>query len=236
MHRPLTGIFASPVGRLSRIREEAGIRTGDLDIGHYLTYYSNRRFFRITSRDPMFGSKQSQQEIPRDPSSGTVINPRTGQLEDRLVGLRIIMIDSMFYKGLRDNLYSRFQSGASLILFEMGVGYGKATANVIKEMGDGILESYSRFMERGKKQGYGEFKVPLLKSILSGMRGEARIYLKNSFFAESAGSTGKTECWIVAGMIAGAARIILKKEELSCVEEKCISKGDPQCEFRLKGL
>jgi len=144
------------------------------------------------------------------------------------------VIDSDFYKGLRNNLYSRFQSGASLILFEMGVGYGKVMAGSIKSMGVGKLEVYRKFLERGKSQGYGEFKVPILQSIISGLQGEARIYLKNSFFAASSGYTGSSECWIVAGMIAGAAREILGKDTLKCVEVKCVSKGDEQCEFRLK--
>jgi predicted hydrocarbon binding protein len=144
------------------------------------------------------------------------------------------MIDTDFYRGLRDNLYSRFQSGGSFILFEMGAGYGKIMANNIKSMGAGKLEVYRKFLERGKIQGYGEFKVPILQTIISGLKGEAKIYLKNSFFAASAGNTGKTECWIVAGMIAGAARVILGKDDVSCIEEKCMSKGDPQCEFRLR--
>ncbi len=66
------------------------------------------------------------------------------------------------------------------------------------------------------------------------MKGEAKIYLKNSFFAAAAGNTGKTECWIVAGMIVGAARKILGKEDVNCFEEKSLSKGDDQCEFHLK--
>lgn len=173
-------------------------------------------------------------ESARNGVSSIKVNPKTGQLEDPLVGLRVLIIDSDFYKGLRDNLYSRFQSGASLIIFEMGVGYGRVMARSIKEMGAGKLEVYKRFLDRGKSQGYGEFKVPILQTIISGLKGEAKIYLKNSFFASASGNTGKTECWIIAGMIAGAAREILGKEELTCIEERCVSRGDAQCEFRLK--
>jgi len=71
------------------------------------------------------------------------------------------------------------------------------------------IEVDKRFIERGKRQGYGEFKVPILQAIISGLKGEPRITLKDSFFAASAGDTGKVECWIIAGMIAGAARKIL---------------------------
>jgi predicted hydrocarbon binding protein len=162
-----------------------------------------------------------------------VPNSETGRIEDPLLRLRVLVIDSEFYKGLRTKLYSKFNSGASLILYEMGVGYGEIMAKNIKEMGAGKLEIYKKFIDRGKHQGYGEFTVPLLESIISSMKHEAKIYLKDSFFASSAGKTGNVECWIVAGIIAGAAKIIFGREML-CVEEKCASKGDPRCEFHLK--
>jgi predicted hydrocarbon binding protein len=182
----------------------------------------------------LLGSKHRHRDPDGDDShSSTVLNPKTGLLEDPLVGLRVLVIDAEFYKGLRDNLYKRFQSGASLILYEMGAGYGEQMAKSIKDMGAGRIEVYKRFIERGKRQGYGEFKVPILQAIISGLKGEARISLKDSFFAASAGDTGKVECWIIAGMIAGAARKILDKE-VTCIEELCESKGDDHCEFRLK--
>jgi hypothetical protein len=33
------------------------------------------------------------------------------------------------------------------------------------------METYKKFLEIGKIQGYGEFAVPLLKTILAGLRG-----------------------------------------------------------------
>ena len=144
-------------------------------------------------------------------SPSVVQDPETGLVEDPLVGLRVLMIDSEFYKGLRDNLYAKFQSGASLILYEMGVGYGGQMADAIKTMGAGRIEVYRKFIERGRRQGYGEFRVPILQSIISGLHGEAKVYLKHSFFAAASGLTGRAECWIVAGMIAGAGKKILGK-------------------------
>jgi predicted hydrocarbon binding protein len=162
-----------------------------------------------------------------------VPNSETGLIEDPLLGLRVMVIDTEFYKGLRSKLYSKFDSGASLILYEMGVGYGEIMAKNMKEMGTGKLEIYRKFIHRGKRMGYGEFTVPWLESIVSGMRSEAKVYLKASFFSAAAGETGKTECWIVAGIVAGAAKIIFGRE-MVCVEENCTSKGDLRCEFHLK--
>ena len=162
------------------------------------------------------------------------LNRQTGYLEDPLVNLRVMIVDAEFYKALRDKLYARFQSGASVILYEMGSGYGELMAKSIHEMGAGKIEIYRKFIERGKRLGYGEFKVPVLQSILAGLKGEARVILKDSFFAAASGRTGHVECWLIAGMIAGAARKIMDRD-MDCVEVLCASKGDPRCEFTLKG-
>jgi len=188
----------------------------------------------------MFSSRNSKRTLEATaslplsrPFDSTLPDSEVGKLVDPLLGLRVLMIDTEFYRGLRSKLYSKFDSGASLILYEMGAGYGEVMADNIRAMGVGKIEVYKKFMERGKHDGYGEFSVPILKSIISGMTGEARVYLKNSFFASAAGNTGKTECWIISGMIAGAARGIFGREVV-CVEERCVSKGDPRCEFHLK--
>jgi predicted hydrocarbon binding protein len=165
------------------------------------------------------------------------VNPKTELLErepdELFTNLRVMIIDEQFYRGLRNKLYERFQSGASVILYDMGVGYGELMGKSILSIGISKLSVYKKFLELGKRQGYGEFEVPLLKTIIAGLRGRAYVTLKDSFFATSAGKTGRTECFIVAGMIAGAAHQILKKD-VQCVEEKCASKGDSYCQFNLK--
>jgi predicted hydrocarbon binding protein len=165
------------------------------------------------------------------------LNPKTELLErepDELFSnLRVMIIDEQFYKGLRDKLYERFQSGASVILYDMGVGYGELMGKNILSIGISKMSVYIKFLQIGKRQGYGEFEVPLLKTIIAGLKGQAYVTLKDSFFATSVGKTGRTECFIVAGMIAGAGHQILKKE-VECVEEKCLSNGDPHCQFILK--
>ncbi len=178
----------------------------------------------------MFG-KKSVSTFSSD--SPVIPNPNTGLPEDPMINRRVLIIDADFYKALHDNLYKRFDSAASLILYEMGVGYGELYSKNVDELGKGKLEAYRMFVERGKRQGYGEFIVPLLEAILSGLKGEGKVVLKNSFFAAASGVTGKTECWIVAGMIAGAGRKMLNKEVV-CTEEMCLSKRDQHCQFVFK--
>jgi predicted hydrocarbon binding protein len=160
-------------------------------------------------------------------------NNRSGQLEDPFLKLRVIIIDEEFYRGIRDKLYSSFKSGAPAILYAMGLGYGELMGLKMEESKMSRIDVIKSFMDLGKNKGYGKFHTPFLKMILSGLRGEPMVRLEDSFFAASAGKTGKTECYLMAGIIAGASQILLQKK-FSCVEEKCLSRGDEYCEFKLK--
>jgi predicted hydrocarbon binding protein len=143
-----------------------------------------------------------------------------------------MIIDEEFYKGLRDKLYSSFQSGASVILYDMGLGYGELMGQKMQKMEISKLDLIKKFMELGQTHGYGVFHTPLLKMILSGIQGEPVIRVEDCFFATSVGATGKSECYIMAGIIAGASQILLNKT-FACIEEKCLCRGDSFCEFKL---
>ncbi len=157
----------------------------------------------------------------------------SARLEDSFLNLRIIIIDEQFYKGLRDKLYAAFQTGASTILYNMGLGYGELIGTNMKNRKLSRFETIKKFMALGKDNGYGKFHTPLLKMILSGVRGEPIVRIEDCFFAGAVGTTGKVECYIMAGIIAGAAPSLMNKK-YNCLEEKCICKGDPYCEFKLQ--
>jgi predicted hydrocarbon binding protein len=154
-------------------------------------------------------------------------------LFDKLFNLRIMAIDTNFYKGLHDQLYKVFDSGASTILYEMGVGYGKLAAGVITRGGKSRIGMYRDFMARGKYQGMGVFHLPISSLVPAALGQEINVKLRNSFFSQAVGKTGHIECFIFAGTIAGAASELFRKS-YTCAETKCMSKGDAECEFRLK--
>lgn len=141
-------------------------------------------------------------------------------------------MDPHFYKGLRKRLREVFPSGSDTILYEIGVGYGEQVGNVTVGEGRSKLSTYRDVVEKGRYQGWGKFETPVIKMIVAGIKGEMVVKLEHSFFADAGGVTGRTECLIVAGLISGAARAILKKD-LKRVEEMRSSKGDECCQFRL---
>ncbi|MHB8566918.1 MAG: hypothetical protein ACYC7D_06540 [Nitrososphaerales archaeon] len=92
--------------------------------------------------------------VDSDSSAGIVRrNAKSGRLEDPLLGLRLMVIDEEFYKGLRDKLYNSFESGASLILCEMGLGYGEILGHNMKKMGSPSVTLIGKFMALGKDHG-----------------------------------------------------------------------------------
>ncbi len=144
----------------------------------------------------------------------------------------MLAVDPDFYVGLRRRLREVFGTGSDTILYEIGVGYGVQGGNVIMKEGQSKLSAYRDFIANGRYQGWGKFETPMIQMMVAGIKGEAVVKLEHSFFADAIGVTGKPQCHIVAGLISGAARVILKKD-LSCTEEKCVSKGDEFCQFRL---
>lgn len=175
---------------------------------------------------PVGSAKENAQDI-------VARNPSSRLLEDPFLKLRVMIIDEEFYRGMRSKLYSTFKTGAPVILYDMGLGYGELMGLKMEEMKMSKLDVIRKFMDLGKNKGYGNFHTPFLKMILSGMRGEPLVRIEDSFFATSVGKTGKVECYLMAGIIAGASQILLQKK-FTCVEEKCLCKGDEYCEFKLK--
>jgi predicted hydrocarbon binding protein len=175
---------------------------------------------------------QTQRKEEQATGDRIKFNARYQQLEDSLLGVRVMSIDGIFYRGLWDRLMSDFGPGAAIVLYEMGLGYGELMGKEIVNRGMGRLGVYKDFLDRGVKSGMGTFEVPMLAAVISGFRGRILVRLKDSFFATSVGTTGKCECHIVRGMIVGAARVVLHKS-LTCEETKCLSKGDQYCEFVL---
>jgi hypothetical protein len=51
-----------------------------------------------------------------------------------------MIIDEEFYTGCGGKLYASFKSGASVILYEMGFGYGELMGENMKKIGVSKLE------------------------------------------------------------------------------------------------
>ncbi len=150
-----------------------------------------------------------------------------------MLSVRVMTTETIFFEGMRQRLTELLGPGANVVLYQIGVGYGRLLANEMAKRGLQHFSVYKDFIEQGRRMGMGTFEVPLIRAILAGIKGDIVVRLYDSFFAAAAGNTGKAECHIVRGTIVGAASMIMRRE-ITCLEEKCVSKGDRYCEFVLK--
>jgi predicted hydrocarbon binding protein len=152
-------------------------------------------------------------------------------LENTVLKIRVIVFDADFIKGLTDSLTSSFQSGAIVILYQMGLAYGELLAKRILSTGGLAKRTESEYRQRYASLAIGKFRFPPLGALVAGgPPQEMKVTLEDSFFAEAIGQTGRSECHIVRGLLEGTAKVMFRKD-YECKEPKCLSKGDSVCEF-----
>ncbi len=152
-------------------------------------------------------------------------------LENTLLNTRVIVFDADFVKALSESLTKTFQSGAVVILYQMGLAYGQLLGQRILASGDLATRAEGAYKQRYASLAIGKFHFPPLATlVVGGPPAQVAVSLEDSFFAEAIGRTGKAECHIVRGLLEGTASVVFRKD-YECQETKCLSKGDSRCEF-----
>ena len=161
-------------------------------------------------------------------------DPEKEILENTLLKSRVMVLDLDFVKALSSSLAKTFQSGAGVILYQMGLAYGELLGQRILESGGLAKQTQQVYRQRYASLAIGKFQFPPLAALAaSGGPGQLTVTLADSFFAKAIGSTGQPVCDIVRGLLEGTAKVVLKKD-YQCQEVKCVSKGDALCEFLLR--
>ncbi len=158
-------------------------------------------------------------------------DPANEILENTLLGVRVIVWDAEFYKTLVSNLTGTFQTGTTVFLYHIGLSYGRLLGRRILESGGLAKQTELEYRQRYASLAIGKFHFPsLMELATSGGLAQITVRLRDSFFAKALGKTGTAECHIVRGLLEGTAGEVFKRD-YQCVEAKCLSKGDEQCEF-----
>jgi predicted hydrocarbon binding protein len=158
-------------------------------------------------------------------------DPKKEILENTLLRTRVMVWDADFVKALSESLRRSFQSGAVVILYQMGLAYGELLGKRILESGGLGSHTEGVYRQRYASLAVGKFQFPSLATVASGgPPSQMKITLEDSFFAQSLGRTGQPECHIVRGLVEGTAKVVLKLDYV-CQEVRCLSKGDSLCEF-----
>jgi predicted hydrocarbon binding protein len=153
---------------------------------------------------------------------------KRGIIKDKIVGKRCIITCADRMQEMFSRLWDVFESGAAVIIFEMGKAAGKRfiteTANEIKSNPQLLIATYvKRFMDAG----FGKIEVVDFNSMLE----SAKVRVWDNFFAEI-GHGEKTFCNYVGGLMAGMYEEMMHKTP-NIQETKCFGKGDPYCEWQL---
>jgi len=155
-------------------------------------------------------------------------------LENTSLRTRVMVLDTDFVKALSTSLTKTFQTGATVILYHMGLAYGELLGQRILESGGLLAQTQGAYRQRYASLAIGKFRFPSLAALAAGgAPGQVTVSLGESFFAKSIGKTGQAECHVVRGILEGTAKAVLKRE-YACQEVKCLSKGDQTCEFSLQ--
>ena len=158
-------------------------------------------------------------------------DPEKEILENTLLQTRVLVFDSDFIKALSDSLTKTFQTGAIVILYQMGLAYGELLGRRILETGGLLKQAEGVYRQRYASLAAGKFRFPSLAALAAGgPPPEIKVSLEDSFFAKAVGKTGQAECHIVRGMLEGTAKVVFRKDYV-CIEARCLSKGDKICEF-----
>jgi len=146
-------------------------------------------------------------------------------------GSRVVIMRAGTLVDLQKGVEAIIGDEASVVFYEAGMRAGKNSTKVLfdewEERGREFLKRWGDFY---KSAGVGWFK---LEELDIDSNGNGYIRIKQSFIAEEYGSSDRPVCHFLGGFFVGVLEEILD-EKLMCKQTKCISKGDPYCEFQFE--
>lgn len=143
-------------------------------------------------------------------------------------GDRAVMMRHRYLNAMFDRVRETFGSGGDTIIFEEGFAYGnEGWKDLVKSVGRDFARSHVGEMLM-IYQAVGWFRM---EGAEFGKEGSVVVRTAENFECERAKSAAP-HSQFVRGHLAGSLTAIMGKR-MSCEETRCISKGDPVCEFTL---
>jgi predicted hydrocarbon binding protein len=145
------------------------------------------------------------------------------------LGTQWILMSVEAFQGMMTEVNKIFGTGASVVWHLAGKGAGKSLANLMgkKAKSDSILDVCKKIAELYERCGWGKVQPIILRQKTS----EFLIRIYNNAFARGIQSQ-TLSCYYIKGLLEGILEQLIGKHARS-EETKCISKGDPYCEFIL---
>ena len=154
---------------------------------------------------------------------------KNGVIYDKVTGDRCIIITKARMKDIIARLTDLFQSGAQVIVAEAFKAAGERFVTEVPEQAKADQVMFLKTaVQRFTDAGLGKIEVAQFKPETT----ELTFKVWNNFFAEIHNEES-TYCNCVGAFAGGIYKqITLKTPEIK--ETKCIGRGDPYCEWRIK--
>jgi len=152
---------------------------------------------------------------------------------DSLFDSPVILLNLKIYRAWHEGLTRVFKTGASTIFFEMGRELGVSAIRSMQEKIKNPIKLASLGLKHGSLLGWGKFQVSTVQLLKMATLRTMKVRVYDCFVARALGYSGQASCHLLSGFFSGALQT-LAEGTCSCEETKCLSKGDPYCEFILK--
>jgi predicted hydrocarbon binding protein len=157
---------------------------------------------------------------------GLLHRDEKGVLRDNFSNRRVIIFSCSAYRSMCDALYDQFQSGAAVILYRMGEGYGRKLVKGVPQLGLSREEMIEAFEKLAHSAGWGKISIKITEE----KNGE--VIVQESAFLLRREDVGPISCHFLAGVLAGGASELLEGEYKG-QEIRCASKEAGVCRFRI---
>lgn len=147
--------------------------------------------------------------------------------EIRIAGTDWILMSGATFRDLIGGTERILGSASMALWYEAGKHAGCAFSEGLVRLGVEFEELPAALEEFFTKGGWGKIQVEV-----DFTKKEALVTIKNSATARGV-EAKEPVCHSIRGFIAGVSDVMLHCST-ECLETKCIAKGDPYCEFRVK--
>jgi predicted hydrocarbon binding protein len=125
-----------------------------------------------------------------------------------------------------DALYDQFQSGAAIILYRMGEGYGRKLVMGLPQLGLSRDEMIQTFQKLAHLAGLGKLSIKTID------QKNAEVIVEESPFLLRRQDIGPVSCHFMTGVLAGGAGELFSGE-YKAQELRCASIESGICRFRI---
>jgi predicted hydrocarbon binding protein len=150
-----------------------------------------------------------------------------GILRENFSNRRVIIFSCSAYRSMCDALYEQFQSGAGIILYRMGEGYGSKLVRGLSGLDLSEEEKIQAFEKLAHLAGWGKLAIKVDEDKKSG-----EVIVEESPFTLRRHDIGPISCHFMAGVLAGGASELFGTE-YKAQELRCAAKDGGVCRFRI---